>query len=380
MAPRKDNAISKGKVKVSEWANNGGEEEVSPLFLRVRHFPEGLPSHILRGLLLGELMAFLASVYMIGILNMASYHVNFPLLEALAERFNYQTNTFFIPTGEIMPTLKEIARISGLSLTGSAYQPFTATDDHSNMAGYTIVPAVLAAFTAVFRTGSREVTDSSGAVKSLEKAGLNPGASQLGDTGGVIWAYEHIAIVHPPWSMSTVSAALGLAYVNDSTRPRDVNYYQRVLNELSSFDWVIRGLENVPLFLPAMEYSCLIPVRQHFSEGYFPQRVLQQFRHTQNYTSSGEAIDHRPIFSLHRHSSTLLVKAALSWKGMKSSSSEGLFKQDKPTTTSNYNFCWERACPLPLCSRSSRLHGEPFAPTQGSVPSREHDASSQIRD
>ncbi|KAL4185002.1 hypothetical protein AMTRI_Chr10g228410 [Amborella trichopoda] len=70
---------------------------------------------------------------MIGILNMASCHVNFPLLEALAERFNYQTNTFFLPTVETMPTLEEVSRICGLNLVRIAYQPSTATDDHSIM-------------------------------------------------------------------------------------------------------------------------------------------------------------------------------------------------------------------------------------------------------
>ncbi|KAL4204227.1 hypothetical protein AMTRI_Chr01g108700 [Amborella trichopoda] len=78
-------------------------------------------------------MVFLASFSMVGILNMASCHVNFPLLEALVERFNYQTNTFFLPTGETTPTLEEVARVSGMSLAGVAYQPSTATDDHSIM-------------------------------------------------------------------------------------------------------------------------------------------------------------------------------------------------------------------------------------------------------
>ncbi|KAL4184992.1 hypothetical protein AMTRI_Chr10g3810 [Amborella trichopoda] len=78
-------------------------------------------------------MAFLASILMIGILNMASCHVNFPLLEALPERFNYQTNTFFLPTSETTPTLEEIARVSSLSLVGITYQHSTATDDHSIM-------------------------------------------------------------------------------------------------------------------------------------------------------------------------------------------------------------------------------------------------------
>ncbi|KAL4201774.1 hypothetical protein AMTRI_Chr02g260330 [Amborella trichopoda] len=94
---------------------------------------------------------------------------------------------------------------------------------------------------------------------------------------------------------------------------------------------------------------------QHCTVGYFPQRVLCQFRHTQNYTSPGEAIDRRPIFSRRHHSSTLLVRAGLSWKGKKSSSSEGLAKQDKLTITSNYDSWWECACPLSLCPRSSRL-------------------------
>ncbi|KAL4201511.1 hypothetical protein AMTRI_Chr02g216490 [Amborella trichopoda] len=92
-----------------------------------------------------------------------------------------------------------------------------------------------------------------------------------------------------------------------------------------------------------MGHSCLIPMGQHFTEGYFPQRVHRQFRHTQNYTFSGEAIDRHPIFPLRRHSSTLLVKAGLSWKGKKSSSSDGLAKQDKPMTTSNYDSWWECA-------------------------------------
>ncbi|KAL4204198.1 hypothetical protein AMTRI_Chr01g108570 [Amborella trichopoda] len=160
MASRKDDAISKGKGKVSGRAYNGGEEEAFPLFPRVRNFPEGLPSHISQGLRSGEvprrvngffiigpwfrdwflstrqwpeLMAFLSSVLIIGILNMASCHVNFPFLEALAERFNCQTNTFFLPTGQTTPTLEEITRVFGLSLAGIAYQPFAATDDYSIM-------------------------------------------------------------------------------------------------------------------------------------------------------------------------------------------------------------------------------------------------------
>ncbi|KAL4199034.1 hypothetical protein AMTRI_Chr03g49140 [Amborella trichopoda] len=160
MAHRKDNAISKGKRKVSEWADNGGKEEVLPLFYMVSHFPEDLPSHISQGLRSGDvprrvngflvigpwfkdwflsarqwpkLMAFFASVSMIGTLNMASFHVNFPLLEALAERFNYQTNNFFLPTGETTPTLEEIARVSILSFARISYQPSTATNDHSIM-------------------------------------------------------------------------------------------------------------------------------------------------------------------------------------------------------------------------------------------------------
>ncbi|KAL4205101.1 hypothetical protein AMTRI_Chr01g135530 [Amborella trichopoda] len=36
---------------------------------------------------------------------------------------------------------------------------------------------------------------------------------------------------------------MGLAYINDTTRPQNVNYYRRILGELSSFDCVIRGLE-----------------------------------------------------------------------------------------------------------------------------------------
>ncbi|KAL4182892.1 hypothetical protein AMTRI_Chr11g95470 [Amborella trichopoda] len=76
-------------------------------------------------------MAFLASVSMIGILNMASCHMNFPLLEALAVRFNYQTSTFFLPTSETMPTLEEVGRVSSLSLVRVVYQPSTATNDHS---------------------------------------------------------------------------------------------------------------------------------------------------------------------------------------------------------------------------------------------------------
>ncbi|KAL4183247.1 hypothetical protein AMTRI_Chr11g154210 [Amborella trichopoda] len=78
-------------------------------------------------------MALLASILTIGILNMASCHVNFPLLETISERFNYQTNTFFIPTGKTMPSLEEVARISGLNLDGITYQPSNATNDHSIM-------------------------------------------------------------------------------------------------------------------------------------------------------------------------------------------------------------------------------------------------------
>ncbi|KAL4179712.1 hypothetical protein AMTRI_Chr13g88650 [Amborella trichopoda] len=282
---------------------------------------------------------------------MASCHVNFPLLEALAERFNYHMNTFFLPTGETMPTLEEVARISSLNLAGIAYQPSAATVRdcwgllilHMERAGYTIVPIMF--------------------------AGLYQGLHDW------IWAYEHVTVVILPRSMTVVSATLGLAYVNDNTRPRDVNYYRRILDELSSFDWVIRALENVSLLLPTMGHSCLILAGQHFTEGYFPHRVLHQFRHTQNYTSPGEAIDRHPIFPLRRHSSTLLVKAGLSWKGKKFSFSEGLAKQDKPTTTSNYDSWWEHACPLALCPRSSRLCGESSVPAQDLVRHREDGTS-----
>ncbi|KAL4189180.1 hypothetical protein AMTRI_Chr08g205710 [Amborella trichopoda] len=160
MATKKDNVNSKGKGKVFERVGNGGEVEASPLFPRVRHFPKGLPSHISQGLRLGEiprrvngfpiiglwfwdwflsagqwpeLLALLASISLTGVLNMVSCHVNFPLLEALTKRFNYQTNTFFLPTGETTPNLEEVTRISGLNLVGIAYQPSTATDDHSIM-------------------------------------------------------------------------------------------------------------------------------------------------------------------------------------------------------------------------------------------------------
>ncbi|KAL4189136.1 hypothetical protein AMTRI_Chr08g163940 [Amborella trichopoda] len=90
-----------------------------------------------------------------------------------------------------------------------------------------------------------------------------------------------------------------------------------------------------------MGHSCLILAGQYFTEGYFPQRVLRQFHHIQHYTSPGEAIDRRAIFPLRWHSSALLVNASLSWKGKNSSSHEGLFKQDRPTTTSNCNSWWE---------------------------------------
>ncbi|KAL4181351.1 hypothetical protein AMTRI_Chr12g270770 [Amborella trichopoda] len=292
-------------------------------------------------------------------MNMASCHVYFPLLEALVERFNYQMNTFFLPTCETTPTLEEVVRISGLNLTEIAYQPSTATDDHSIMgarllgllilhmmvrssliplihafwerAGYTIVPTVLA---GIYRDLHARVTRCDRFIE------------------GSIWAYEHITIVRPPQSTTAISAALGLAYVNDTTRPHDVNHYRRILDELSSFDWVIKGLENVSLLLPTMGHSCLILVGQHFTEGYVPQREIYRC----------------PIFPLRRHSFTLLVKASLSWKGKKSSSSEGLAKQDKPTTTSNYDSWWERACPIPLCPRSSRLRGESSAPVWDLVP------------
>ncbi|KAL4191053.1 hypothetical protein AMTRI_Chr07g27710 [Amborella trichopoda] len=75
-------------------------------------------------------MAFFALISMIGILNIASCLVNFSLLEALAKRFNYQINTFFLPTSKTTPTLEEFARVFGLSLAGIAYEPSTATDDH----------------------------------------------------------------------------------------------------------------------------------------------------------------------------------------------------------------------------------------------------------
>ncbi|KAL4181313.1 hypothetical protein AMTRI_Chr12g270590 [Amborella trichopoda] len=380
----------KGKGKVSEWVDNGGEEEASPLFPRVRHLPEvprrvnGFPvirpwfrDWFLFSQQWPELMAFLASVSMIGILNMASCHLNFPLLEALAERFSYQTNTFFLPMGETTPTLEEVVRVSTLSLAGIAYQPSIATNDHSIMgarllgAVYSSYGQVTPLFSTVLASIDRGLHDRvtrgdrfiEGSVlilpyfchrKPLEKAWTEPRWSKLGDTGGVapigwgvfgfyflqIWAYEHSATFRPPRSTTNISATLGLAYVNDTPRLRDVKYYRRVLDELSSFDWVIRGLDNVPLFLTAMGHSCLILVGQYFTEGYFPQIVFLQFRHTQHYTSSGEAIDCRPIFPLQRHSSTLLVKGTLSWKGKKSSSSEGLLKQDKPTTTSSYDSWW----------------------------------------
>ncbi|KAL4181312.1 hypothetical protein AMTRI_Chr12g236630 [Amborella trichopoda] len=36
--------------------------------------------------------------------------------------------------------------------------------------------------------------------------------------------------------MIVVSAALGLAYVNDTTRPQDVKYFGKILDKLLSFD------------------------------------------------------------------------------------------------------------------------------------------------
>ncbi|KAL4183229.1 hypothetical protein AMTRI_Chr11g154120 [Amborella trichopoda] len=39
-----------------------------------------------------------------------------------------------------------------------------------------------------------------------------------------------------------VSAALGLAYVNDTTRLQNVIYYRKILDELLSFDWGIHAL------------------------------------------------------------------------------------------------------------------------------------------
>ncbi|KAL4185000.1 hypothetical protein AMTRI_Chr10g228390 [Amborella trichopoda] len=390
MAPRKNNAIFAGKAKALEQVDDGREEEDSPFFPRVRHFPESLPSHISQGLRSGEvprrwleLMALLASISMMGILNMAYFHVNFPLLKALAERFNHQTNTFFLPTGETTPTLEEVAKISGLA--GIAYQPPTTTDDHSIMSarllgaaysssGCTIVPPALVDIYQCLHDqvmrGDRFIEGSN----LLEKAQLDPRDSMLGDTASgthtswatlPVWAYEHIAIIRPSHSTMVVFAALGLAYVNDSTRPQNVNYYRRVLDELLSFDWVISGLENVSLFFPAMGHSCVILVGKFFTEGYFPQRVLRQFRHIQNYTSFGEAINRCPIFPLRRHSSALLIKASF----------EGLAKQDKPTTTSNYDSWWEHAGPLPLCSRSSRLRGDSSALGQDLVPHREDGAS-----
>ncbi|KAL4189286.1 hypothetical protein AMTRI_Chr08g164740 [Amborella trichopoda] len=394
MALRKDNTISKCKGKVFKRVDNGREEESSPLFPRVRYIPEGMPSHISQGLRSSEvprrvndfpvivpwfrdwflsarqwpeLMDFLASVSMIGILNMTSCHVNFLLLEALTERFNHQTNTFFLPTGETTPTLEEVVKVSGLSLARIAYQPSPATDDHS------ITGVFLSCFFPWISYFYHR--------KSSEKAWTKSGGFDLSDTAGVtretllIWAYEHIVVVCPPRSTKVVSAALGLAYANDTTRPRDINHYRRILDELSSFDWVIRGLENVPLFRPGMGCSCLILAGQFFTEGYFPQSVLRQFHHIQHYTSPGEAIDRRPIFPLRWHSSNLLVKEAWSWKGKKPSSREGLIKQDKPTTTSNYDSWWERTCPLPLCPRSSRLHGEPSAPAQDFMLSQEDGAT-----
>ncbi|KAL4183141.1 hypothetical protein AMTRI_Chr11g153760 [Amborella trichopoda] len=160
MAPRKNNVISAGRGKALERVDDGREEEDSIIFPRVRHFPESLASHISQGPRSGdvprrvngfpiigpwfrdwflsaqqwpELMVLLASISMMAILNMASCQVNVPLLEALAERFNHQTYTFFLPTGETMPTLEEVVRISCVNLARIAYQPSTATDDHSIM-------------------------------------------------------------------------------------------------------------------------------------------------------------------------------------------------------------------------------------------------------
>ncbi|KAL4204143.1 hypothetical protein AMTRI_Chr01g108260 [Amborella trichopoda] len=158
MAFRKDNVISKGKGKVFERVGNEGEEEASPLFPRFKHFPEGLPSHISQSHRSGEvpqcvngfpiigpwfqdwflstrhwpeLMALLGSIFMEGILNMASCQVKFPPFEALTERFNHQTNTFFLPIGETTPTLEEVIRISSLNLAEIPYQPSIATNGHS---------------------------------------------------------------------------------------------------------------------------------------------------------------------------------------------------------------------------------------------------------
>ncbi|KAL4196572.1 hypothetical protein AMTRI_Chr04g183920 [Amborella trichopoda] len=280
-------------------------------------------------------------------------------------------HTFFLPTIETTPTLEDVIRIFGLNLVEIAYQPSTATDDHS------IMGARLLAATYSSHVGYINV--------SIVLTGIYHGLHDKvmrGDRfieGSVmilqIWAYEHIYIVRPPRSTTIVFVALGLAYVNNTTRPRDVNYYRRILDELSSFDWVIRGLENVSLFLPAMGHSCLILAGQFFTKGYFLQRILRQFGHTQNYTSPEEAIDRCPIFSLRRHSSTLLIKAGLSWKGKKSSSREGLVKQDMPTTTSNYDSWWKRASPLLLCPRSSRLRDEPSTLAQDLMPPREDGAS-----
>ncbi|KAL4201536.1 hypothetical protein AMTRI_Chr02g259090 [Amborella trichopoda] len=281
--------------------------------------------------------------------------MNFSLLEALAERFNHQTNTFVPPKGETTPTLEEVARISGLKLAEIVHQPSSTTDDHSIMgapllgaanssrgqwerAGYTIVPTVLE---GIYRGLHDWVTRGDrfieGSVLILQ-----------------VWAYEDIAIICPPRSTTAISVALGLAYVNDSNRPQNVNYFRRVLKELSSFDWVIRGLENVSLFLPGMGHSCVTLAGQFFTE---------------------EAIHCRPIFSLRQHSSALLIKESLSWKGTKSSFSEGLAKHGKLTTTSNYDSWWEHACPLPLFPRSSRLLGESSAPGQDLVLHREDEGS-----
>ncbi|KAL4196771.1 hypothetical protein AMTRI_Chr04g184810 [Amborella trichopoda] len=276
---------------------------------------------------------------MISILNTTSFHVKFPLLEALAEMFNYQTNTFFLPTSETMPTLEEVARISGLNLVEIAYQPSTATDNHFIMGARLLGAAYSSrgqwfpySFSPCF-LGMSDYT-----IVPTVLAGIYQGLHDR-VTRGDRFIEGSVLIL------------------------QNVNYYHRILEELSSFDWVIRGLENVSLLLLATGHSCHILEGQHFTEGYFPKRVFRQFRHTQNYTSVGEAIDHRLIFPLHQHSSTLLVKVSLSWKGKKSSSSEGLAKQDRPTITSNYDSWWERACPLPLCLKSSRLRGEFSTPS-----------------
>ncbi|ERN16042.1 hypothetical protein AMTR_s00030p00112790 [Amborella trichopoda] len=104
------------------------EEDITS-FSESQPFPEGFPTHVthellaekrpqrLRGYPLilvwfqewyhyahdwAKLVVALFLLSMTGVFHMATSHINFNLLEALAERFNPLANTFFLPNSEAM--------------------------------------------------------------------------------------------------------------------------------------------------------------------------------------------------------------------------------------------------------------------------------------